>query len=216
MATKARTAKFTQVVENRRNDIVVVMEDIYDPHNAAAIYRTMDAFGLYKVYLVFKEEEEFNPKKVGKASSSSANKWMEFAVYAINSNIKTQITNQIQNSNNQAKYNKGGIKECLQDLKKEGYTIVGTILDKEAENIYEHKWVEQKIALLVGNEHRGLSPEAIALCDQKIYIPMKGLVQSLNVSVATALSIAELCAKKTLVPMSANTQKALLENYLGK
>ena len=80
-----------------------------------------------------------------------------------------------------------------------------------------HGWfTEKKIALLVGNEHRGLSAEAIALCDQKIYIPMKGLVQSLNVSVATALSIAEICGKKTLVPMSELMTTGLLESYLEK
>ena len=68
---------------------------------------------------------------------------------------------------------------------------MGTALNETATDLYKFKWPE-KVALLVGNEHAGLSETALKMCDSLIYIPMRGFVQSLNVSVATALCIGEL------------------------
>lgn len=150
----------------RQKDIVVVLEDIYDPHNAAAIFRTCDAYGIQNAYLIFETVEPYDPKNVGKSSSATANKWLDFKIFE-------------------------STKECLEELKKEGYAIVSTLLDREANDLYEFKW-PKKIALLVGNEHAGLSKTAAELSDHKVYIPMQGMVQSLNVSVATAICISEI------------------------
>ena len=74
--TTARRGKISKVIE-RRQEGVIVLEDIHDPHNAAAVWRSCDGFGFQKVYLIFEKEKVFNPKKIGKASSSSANKWLD-------------------------------------------------------------------------------------------------------------------------------------------
>jgi len=166
MTNNTRLARINQVMSARQKDIVVVLEDIYDPHNAAAIFRTCDAYGIQNAYLIFETVESYNPKEVGKSSSATANKWLDFKIFHSTT-------------------------ECLQELKKEGYAIVSTLLDKEANNLYEFRW-PKKIALLVGNEHAGLSKTAAELSDRKIYIPMQGMVQSLNVSVATAICISEI------------------------
>ncbi len=153
-------------VLSRRQQGVVVLEDITDPHNAAAVFRSCDAFGIQDVYLIFKQEEKFNPKKIGKSSSSSANKWLTFHVY-------------------------DSTTECLADLKKQGFWIIATVLDPKAKSLYKVNFKKKKIALLFGNEHRGLSEEAKALAGEKVYIPMQGMVESLNLSVSVAVCLSE-------------------------
>ena len=150
-----------------------MLEDIHDPHNAAAVWRSCDAFGFGKVYLIFDQEETFNPKKIGKASSSSANKWLDFEIFH-------------------------STKECYEKLKKEGYKIYATVLDREAKELGVTSYESKKVALVFGNEHRGLSPEAIEGADEKIYIPMKGMVQSLNLSVTAGIVMWEY--SKTICP----------------
>ncbi len=171
-----RQEKIETVIENRQEG-VIVLEDIHDPHNAAAVWRSCDAFGFQKVYLIFDQEESFNPKHIGKASSSSANKWLSFKIFKSTS-------------------------ECLDELKKDGYKIFGTILDSEATKISETSLTESKIAVMFGNEHRGLSETAIRMLDNKIYIPMKGMVQSLNLSVTAAILMYEVDRQRQNPPKS--------------
>lgn len=152
-------------VKNNRQKGVVVLEDIHDPHNAAAVWRSCDAFGIGKVYLIFDKEEKFNPKKIGKASSSSANKWLDFEIFE-------------------------STEECLKKVKEDGFTIYATVLNEKAKEIGKTKFVP-KAAIMLGNEHRGLSETAIKMADELVYIPMKGMVQSLNLSVTAGICLFE-------------------------
>lgn len=145
----------------------MVLEDIHDPHNAAAVWRSADGFGFQKVYLIFEQEKPFNPKKIGKASSGSANKWLDFKIFK-------------------------STKKCLDELKKDGYKVFATILDKEAKKLSKMNFRIKKVAIMLGNEHRGLSETAIKMADEKIYIPMKGMVQSFNLSVTAAIMMYEI------------------------
>jgi tRNA (guanosine-2'-O-)-methyltransferase len=157
---ETRQEKIDRVMKARHLGIIV-LEDIHDPHNAAAVWRSADAFGFGKIYLIFSKEEKFNPKKIGKVSSASANKWLDFEIF-------------------------NSTKLCFEKLKQEGYTTYATVLNKDAKSSLETKFVE-KSAIVLGNEHRGLSEEAIKLSDEKIYIPMSGMVQSLNLSVTAGI-----------------------------
>lgn len=161
------------VAARRQRNVTIVLEDIYDPHNAEAIFRTCDAFGIQTAHIIFDATNPFNPRKVGKATSSSANKWLDFEIYK-KDNVQ-----------------QAPIARCLTKLKKQGYAIVATALTDEAVNLYEFKW-PKKIALLVGNEHSGLSQIALDLADYHVLIPMQGMVQSLNVSVSTAIFLSEI------------------------
>lgn len=161
-----RQQKIKKVIENRQEG-VIVLENIADPHNAAAVWRSADAFGFQKIYLVYSKEKAINPKKIGKASSASANKWLSFKIFK-------------------------NIDECYEKLRKDGYKIYATVLDKEAGQISEIRFQKKKIAIVLGNEHRGLSDEAIKGADEKIYIPMKGMVQSLNISVTAGIVMYEI------------------------
>lgn len=159
---ETRAEKIERVMRDKHQGIIV-LEDIHDPHNAAAVWRSADCFGFGKIYIIFDQEKTFNPKKVGKASSSSANKWLDFEIF------KSTV-------------------ECYEKLKKDGYKIYATILDKEATDLsLSDIRSQEKTALVFGNEHRGISQMAAAGADEKIYIPMLGMVQSLNLSVTAGI-----------------------------
>lgn len=188
-----RKQKIASVASHRQSDIILVLEDLHDPHNAGAILRTCDGLGIQRVYFIFEKEEEYNPKKIGKASSSSANKWLDFKIFT-------------------------STRTCLRDLKKDGYTIVATAVTDRAESLLTAKFPEKKIAILVGNEHRGLSEVARHLADRIIMIPMTGFVQSLNVSVATAIVLWEITKqrKKTPWQLPQREQEKLLKELIRR
>jgi len=193
--TSKRLARIKSVVKNRTNDIVMVLEDIHDPHNAAAILRTCDACGIQNVHFIFDKTKSYNPAKVGKVSSSSANKWLTFH-----------------------KHNSAA--DCLDKLKKQEYTIVSTILEPRAKSLYELSLSKQKVALVLGNEHTGISETLKARSDILTYIPMKGFVESLNVSVAAAVCLFEITRQhnqdKGRHDLSADEQQSLVDDFLQR
>ncbi len=160
--TEKRFKKIERVATSRQFSLRVVLENIHDPHNVSAILRSCDAVGIPQVDLLYTIE---NFPKISKVSSASSKKWVE-----------------------QRKFN--NTEDCLNTLKKEGFKIYGTILSEGAEDIYNLDFTE-KIAIVMGNEHRGISDEMIKGVDKHIYIPMRGMIQSLNVSVATAVTLYE-------------------------
>lgn len=163
--------KIQKVVENRLAGLTVVLEDIHDPHNAAAIMRTCDALGVQDVHLVFEKEEKWNPRRIGKASSSSANKWLTFHTHK-----DTQA--------------------CVDTLSGDGFVHVATSLEEKAVSLYDFDFdPAQKYVIWFGNEHRGLSPLALSK-STRLTIPMRGFVESFNVSVAAALFISHVAEIK--------------------
>lgn len=183
-----RLQKIRTVVSQRRSDITVVLENVHDPHNAAAILRTCDSLGIQNVYFIFEKEKPFNPKRIGKASSSSANKWLDYKIF-------------------------DSTLSCFKTLKQKRYTIIATALTDQSESLATAKFLEGKIALLVGNEHSGLSQTAIKLSDRVVMIPMKGFVQSLNVSVSTAIVLWDVITKRKQISLSVKEQNKLVREF---
>ncbi len=172
--TDSRKEKITTCL-NQRQEGVIILEDIHDPHNAAAVLRSVDAFGFQKVYFIFSEEKSFNPSKVGKLSSASANKWLSFKFF----------------STPQA---------CVDDLQSNGFLLYGTALNKASIELSQCNFTQQsKIAIAFGNEHRGLSNTLIDLMDHTVILPMYGMVQSLNLSVTASLLMYEINRQRLTV-----------------
>ncbi len=167
--TEKRIKKIESVIRKRQFDLTVVLENIHDPHNVSAIYRTCDAIGIASVNLLYTIESF---PKLSKTSSSSAVKWIET----------------LKHSN---------AEECFRTLRNKGFKIYATLLDDKAKNIYDVDWTE-KCAIVLGNEHRGVSEEAAKFSDELVYIPMHGMIQSLNVSVATAVILYEAQRQRAL------------------
>jgi tRNA (guanosine-2'-O-)-methyltransferase len=187
--TEKRLNKIIKVATARQFSLRVVLENIHDPHNVSAIFRTCDAVGVPQVDLLYTQEEF---PKISKVSSASSKKWVE-----------------------QKRYN--STEECVKQLKEEGFKIYGTILSDKAEDIYELDFTE-KIAIVMGNEHRGISDEIIEACDKHIYIPMRGMIQSLNVSVATAVVLYEAQRQRAVKGMYEKSEldKNKLENMIDE
>lgn len=171
MGSEERIQRIQQIMSSRQAGFVVVLEDISDPHNAAAVIRSAEAFGISNVWLIFNEGKSFNPRKVGGKSSSHANKWIAFKKFKSS-------------------------EECITALKKEGYKIVVTTLDSDAVSIYTTDFKHDKIALFFGNEHSGLLKKTIAMADKKVHIPMRGMVQSLNISVTAGIFMYEVTRQR--------------------
>ena len=160
--SERRTEKIRKVLANRQPDLTVVIENIHDPHNVSAVFRSCDAVGVLQVELLYNLEKF---PRIGKKSSSSANKWLACRKH------KT-------------------VDQCYASLRNEGFKIYATHLGAESVSLYELD-LTQKVALVFGNEHRGLSEEAAAKADGNFVIPMVGMIQSLNISVACAVSLYE-------------------------
>lgn len=193
MASDRRMEKFRAVLRRRQPDLTVVIENVHDPHNVSAILRSCDATGVMEVQLVY-DTEEF--PDIGKKSSASAKKWVG----------RRKFTS---------------VKECYATLRKEGFAIYATRLSQQSKSLYDLD-LTGKVALVFGNEHRGVSEEAAELADGNFQISMVGMIQSLNVSVACAVSVFEamrqrLNAGKYEKPkFSTRTLNALLKEWAVK
>lgn len=188
MPTERRIQKMQAVLKNRQQDLMVVCENIHDPHNVSAILRSCDAVGVAEVIL-FYTRETF--PKLGKKSSASAKKWV-----------------QTKKFDNPAK---------LQEyLHTKGTTIYATRVSPDAKSIFEIDWSEPA-AIIVGNEHKGVSKEGLTIAHQSIYIPMMGMVESLNVSVATAVILYEAYRQRAVAgkyPFPASVESEWLQKQL--
>jgi tRNA (guanosine-2'-O-)-methyltransferase len=162
MKSEKRREKLFTVLSHRQPDLTIVMENIHDSHNVSAMFRSADAVGIFQVQLLYTKEQF---PKIGKKSSSSANKWVERRKFS-------------------------SVKECYAQLRSEGFIILATRLDDRARSVYSFD-LTSPTALVFGNEHSGVSDEAAALADATVMIPMMGMIQSLNVSVACGVFLFE-------------------------
>jgi len=168
--TPERREKLQSVLSKRQNDITIVLENVFDPHNISAVMRTCDAVGVQELYVLNTKIPRH--KKWGAKSSSSAAKWL--TVY------------QFENA-----------EECFSELRKKYSKILTTHLSSDAVNLYEID-LAQPVALVFGNEHSGVSEEIKNLADGNFIIPQAGIIRSLNISVACAVTLYEAYRQKAL------------------
>lgn len=164
--TPEREEKIRRMITHRQPTLAVVMENVSDPHNIMAVARSCESVGIPKIYVIQdKNQGGFDVRLEGGKSSASANKWVEFVHFS-------------------------DTKECLEHLKSEGFQILSTHLSAEATSVYDVNMTNQ-VALVFGNEKHGISELALSLSDGNFIIPQVGMIQSLNISVACAVSLYE-------------------------
>ena len=163
--TEGRITRFKNLISRRQFDLTVVLENVHDRHNIGAVMRTCDAVGIPEIYVIFSEKHLQEEGIVAKTSSSGSKKWVKI--------------NYFEN-----------LDECLSAVKKKYKNIWATHLGEESKDLYELNLTEPT-ALLFGNEHDGVSAEALTHCTGNFIIPQFGMVQSLNISVACAVSLFE-------------------------
>ena len=162
--TSRRQERVRGVLERRQPDLTVVLENVHDPHNVSAVLRSCDAVGVLRVHLIYTFEQP--PGGVfARTTSASAAKWIETERH-------------------------GSIADCYTALRANGYAILATTLAEASIDLYTAD-LTKPTALVFGNEMRGVSPEAATLADALVAIPMMGMVESLNISVACAVTLYE-------------------------
>ncbi len=179
--TPERFEKIQKVASLRLPQMAVVLEDIYDRGNASAVMRSAEAFGFYQMHMIERQEKFKESKRV----TQGAHKWLHIQKW--NSTLG-----------------------CIKALKAEGRKIYVTHLDPKAMPLQEVD-VSSPFALCFGNEKDGATPELLKLADQTVFIPMRGFVQSFNISVAAAISFYDV--QKRLSPPTP-TNPELIAFYL--
>ena len=189
--TPERRTKLESVLSKRQNDITIVLENVFDPHNISAVMRTCDAVGVQELYVLNTKIPRH--KKWGAKSSSSAAKWLTI--------------HQFENA-----------EECFLELRKRYSKILTTHLSSDALNLYQID-LTQRLALIFGNEHSGVSDKIRSMADGNFIIPQSGIIRSLNISVACAVTLYEAYRQKSVAGhydqprLSEDIRNNLLENW---
>ena len=160
-----RRRRIDEVVEARLASLTVVVENLHDPRNGAAVLRSCEAFGLQRVHVV-EAAERF---RFAAAVSQGCEKWMD---------VERHPT----------------FEAAASRLRTAGFALYAAVPDGKTS--LEELDFSRPAAIVVGNEHAGLTSGAIALADVPFAIPMVGMTRSLNLSVATALIVAHAAARR--------------------
>ncbi|TVM18452.1 tRNA methyltransferase [Oceanidesulfovibrio indonesiensis] len=160
--SERRLARIRGVLARRQKDLTLVLSNIHDPHNVSAIYRSCDAFGVHSVHLHYTSTAF---PSLGRKSSGSARKWVETVRHK----------------------NRDELAAALHVM---DATIIATSFSKDAKPVTDFDFTKPT-AVIFGNEHSGVEDELKEIAHAEAYIPMMGMVQSLNVSVAAAVTLFE-------------------------
>jgi tRNA (guanosine-2'-O-)-methyltransferase len=158
-----KQSKFEDIILNRTRHITVVLENIFQPHNAAAVLRSCDCFGVQDVHVI----ENDNTYEPNKEIDMGSSKWLNLYRY-----------NQKENNTIDA----------IQSLKTKGYKIVATTPHTD-DCLIDELPLDQPVALLFGTEMSGLSEAAMEHSDAFVKLPMYGFTESFNISVSVALAL---------------------------
>lgn len=156
-----RYARICEMLARRQPDLTVCMEQVHKPHNVSAVIRTADAVGVHEVQAIWPS----NHMRTMVSAAAGSNSWVQ---------VRTHRS----------------IGDAVSHLKGQGMQILATHLSDKAVDFREIDYT-RPTCILMGQEKTGITQEALALADREIIIPMTGMVQSLNVSVASALILYE-------------------------
>jgi len=166
--TPQRFNRLTSVLNKRQPDLTVVLENVFDPHNVSAVMRTCDAVGIQDVYIL---NDRIPPhRKWGYRSSSTAAQWLSVH----------QFTN---------------AEECFEQVSKKYTNIYTSHLGEASRDLYSMDLTES-IALVFGNETFGVSDNIRKYAQGDFIIPQSGIIKSLNISVACAVTLYEAFRQK--------------------
>lgn len=160
---EAKRNMFDRIAAERTRHLTVVLENIFQEHNASAVLRSCDCFGIQELHVI----ESENQYKVQRDIARGAGRWVDMY-----------------------NYNEGAtpLLDCIHGLKKRGYKIAALTPDADAHTVFDVP-VSEPLALVFGTEWKGISDEVRELADYKVRIPMVGFTESFNVSVSAALTL---------------------------
>lgn len=164
--TPGRKALFEKIISFRTRHFTIVAQDTYQDHNASALVRNCDCFGIQDLHVI----EEFNAYRLAKGMAQGAEKWVNLQFYSKLEN-KTQT--------------------CIDSLRTKGYAIVATSPHAD-DSLIDDFDIRRKSAFFFGTEKKGLSQKIIDEADLMVKIPMYGFTESYNISVSVALLLQSL------------------------
>jgi tRNA (guanosine-2'-O-)-methyltransferase len=159
-----REEKFRKVTKYRQPNLTVILENVHDPHNISAVLRSCDSVGIIEIYVLYTSVEK-EKLLMGKRTSMGARKWVDVHLF-------------------------NDVTACFEAVRAKYDRIYATHLNENATDFYALD-LTQSVALLFGNEKDGVSNAALANCDGNFIIPQVGMVESLNISVACAVTLYE-------------------------
>jgi tRNA (guanosine-2'-O-)-methyltransferase len=166
MISEERHALFEKVSSLRQDDLTVVLENVHDHHNIGAVLRSCDSVGIDEVYLIYSDERlRHRGYQKSHGSSTGISKWMQIHYFT-------------------------EVKPCISEVKKKYQKLVGTVIGENSKSLFMTDLTEST-ALFFGNEKEGLTTEVQNVLDDFIHIPQVGFAQSLNISVACAVTLYE-------------------------
>lgn len=166
---RRRLQRIDEVVAGRTRTLTVVLEEVHDPHNLSAVLRTCECFGIQDVHVV---EGPTSPYQTAKLVARGADKWLDV-------------------------HRSHDVGEVIRSLQARGFTVLASRLDGASQGLPALP-TGGKLALLFGNESLGVSDRAMAACDGSFVVPMFGFTQSLNISVAVAVSLSWMTLHRAL------------------
>lgn len=190
-----RRAKFERVIARRQPNLTVIIENVHDFHNIGAVLRSCDAVGIMEIFVLY-SDAHLNKRHLalGKRSSGGARKWVDVHFYT-------------------------DVAACFQHVKSKYPTVLATHLTAESKDLYQLD-LTAPVALLFGNEHKGVSEAALAYADGNFTIPQMGMVESLNISVACAVTLYEAMRQRRVAgfyddntPLDKNDRANLFTEY---
>ncbi len=168
--TESRFETINRVLEQRTRHITVVLEDLYQPHNASAVLRSCDGFGIQDVHVI-ENRNSFDPSS---EVSIGADQWLSLYSYNKADTDNTTI--------------------CISALKKKGYKVIATTPHEEDSDLYELD-IQDPVALVFGTELEGVTPRVMEQADGFVKIPMYGFSESFNISVSAAICMYDLTTR---------------------
>ena len=180
--TPRRRARLREVLRQRQPDLTLVLANIHDPHTVSAIDRSCDAFGVARVHLYYTNTPF---PALGRKSSASARKWVESERHRDREALFAALRGQ-------------------------GMQVLATSCSPEARALREWDFLGPT-AVILGNEHEGVDESLLAQADGRLYIPMHGMIQSFNVSVAAAIILAEAARQREAAGFYATPRMAEAE-----
>ena len=177
-----------EVLAQRHDDLVVVIENVHDAHNASAILRSCDAFGIGRIALLYTDQVF---PAISRGVAAQVERWLQIARF-------------------------DSAEACVASLHAEGLRVYATQLTADAQD-YLAVDFRAPSAIVLGNEHDGCSAEMVALADGSLIIPMSGFAQSLNVSVAAAVLMSEIARqRRSHAPAWSAAKDALLHQWIER
>lgn len=160
LITVNKREMFDRIAADRTRHVTVVLENIYQEHNASAVLRTCDCFGIQELHIIEKD----NTYKVQREIARGAGRWVDMFNY---SDENPSVS-------------------CLNNLKSKGYNVIATTPHTKTNTINDID-LSKPAAFVFGTERRGISEEVMGMADHFVAIPMYGFTESFNISVSVAI-----------------------------